>query len=466
MGASNDTNKELKIFNNKSVGGLVIDIGNKPYYPGETIIGNVWVECLKEIEVYGLELKVQMQEGWFFSAGKNSYEEKNIQNLMEMSVNINDSLKFEKEKYYLKPGKYNFPFTLTVPDFINPSFEYIGYASNIHLRYVIYSCLLATKGEKYSLSNINYIIVNAPPKSLDSGLNFSSCVNVHSWLFFEKGTTMLKVAYPNNNYSFGKPIELKIVVDNSRGKLNVNQIKICLYQKISLKNIYRDYTTYENKLIEKIIPLEIPAGKTEVTTQHIPIEYKSLILRYYTSDTSSPYMHLFKDHLDIFKFQPSIESSLFRCEYHIKVSLAFDSIVSYSYRPRVILPLSITHKINLGEISDNSNSKNSNNIESKNIIPSTNINVNMNINSNSNYNSNYNENPHSNNFNQIYINKMSNSLNPNYLNNQNIENNSFNLLNNSNNDINNKNINNNNNFNKKEEMIEDINSYNYPLFTR
>ena len=42
---------------------------------------------------------------------------------------------------------------------------------------------------------------------------------------------------------------------------------------------------------------------------------------------------------------PSVDSLTIKCEYSIKVSVYFNSYVTYSYRPRVILPLSVTHQL-------------------------------------------------------------------------------------------------------------------------
>ena len=40
---------------------------------------------------------------------------------------------------------------------------------------------------------------------------------------------------------------------------------------------------------------------------------------------------------------PTLESSIIKCDYEIQVSLFFDSFVTSGYRPRISLPIIITH---------------------------------------------------------------------------------------------------------------------------
>ena len=40
---------------------------------------------------------------------------------------------------------------------------------------------------------------------------------------------------------------------------------------------------------------------------------------------------------------PTLESSIIKCDYEIQVSLYFDSFVTSGYRPRISLPIIITH---------------------------------------------------------------------------------------------------------------------------
>jgi len=254
MGASG--NKQLKIYNNKEIGQLSVDLNKPDYYPGDVLLGNIWINTNKDIEVYGLEVKLQINERWWYKIDKHEKKVENILNLKEISVDIQNSLEIFGEKYILKKGIYNFPFQLNIPEHMQACFEFIGIQSFVHIRYIAYACLLSQKGDKYCLSNLNYVILKTIPYSLDSPLTYSSCVNVHSWLVFEKGTCIMNVSYPKNNYQFGEKVSLKCSIDNSRCKLKLDYVKFSFIQKINyLNQEEKPERKYENELCYKKVDL-------------------------------------------------------------------------------------------------------------------------------------------------------------------------------------------------------------------
>jgi hypothetical protein len=339
-----DTSKRFKLHDNKSVGNLSISLTEEFYYPNQEVKGTVCIDAFQDILVYGLDLKFFLNEFWKFEQNNSNQTRCNEEIKIEFSINIINTLKPSSngEESYLPKGFYNLPFSFKLPESLQPSFEFRGNSSQIQLRYAIYCCLMATKGEKYCLSNLNYLIIRSPPKALTTPLNISNMTNVHSWIFFNKGLTILAVSYPKNNYKFAEPIELRINICNSRGKLNVEKVKIRVIQKITFRDQKQDHNSYENNIQEKIIPIGVEAGKSNEFSQFVLVSYDKMNSELYQS--SIPYSQFVNNTMNILKFQPSIETDLIKCEYSIKISLYFDSFVSYDYRPRITMPLWISHK--------------------------------------------------------------------------------------------------------------------------
>jgi hypothetical protein len=338
--------RELKIYQNEKVGALSIDLNKEFFFPGENLNGNIWIKLLQDLDVYGCELKLQMQEKWNIKQDKTEICESNFQLISNESVSLQNHLVQKGDSFILPKGEYNIPFNLKIMDFLLPSFEFAG---NLHdsmnLRYVIYCCVLSQRGEKFCLSNLNYVMIRAPPKELNSCLTYTSCLNVRSWFFFQQGTFTLNVSYPMSNYKYGERIFLTCNLDNTRSKLKVLHVKTCLIQKIHFKNLSNTFTCYENELESKKIKVNcIPGTQLNFTTEII-VKNSKLNKNMYKFDLI-PTWQMMKNSEEIFKFQPSISSSLITCEYFAKVSVHFDAVVTYSQRPRVFLPISLTHQVN------------------------------------------------------------------------------------------------------------------------
>jgi len=336
---------KYKLYNNKSVGNLAILLNEEFYFPQEEVKGTICVESLQDIDVYGLDLKFFSAEKWKCEKDGKTQSKNNEETIQDLSINIMPSLKTkeESEEFYLPKGHHNFPFSFKLSDSIYPSFEFKGIDSQISLRYVIYASLKAIKGEKYSLSNLKYVIVRSPPKTLNTPLNISCLSNVRSWWFFDQGLTNLNVSYEKNNYKFADPIELKILIDNTRGNSNVEAVKIRMFQKITFKDQDLEVNCHENIIFENKVSANVDSGKKSEISHFVQFLYEKLNSEIYKLDM--PYTHFEGNSLNVLKFQPSIETNLIKCEYSIKISLYFKSFVSYRYRPRLVVPLWISHKV-------------------------------------------------------------------------------------------------------------------------
>jgi len=291
------------------------------------------------MQIFSLDLKIQQFEHWYFKPDKHSDTSTVRTNLIEMSVNIFDYLSYEGDNYYLNPGEYEFPFKISLPNYLEPSFEFMDACGDVQFRYILYACLVSTD-EKSHLSNINYIVVKKKEHKQSQTQNLQCCKNIFSWGMFDKGTAIFSASLNQNIFHFGEKFKLKYQIDNTRGKLTVKEMKITIMQKITMSWNFEGGLVNESKIFDKSVKLNSPPGDNfEGIFEDGIISNDSVHL----GKKDMPYLHLMTDDFKIFEFQPSINSASVRCEYTIKLTLYFDSFVRFNSRPRIIIPIVIQH---------------------------------------------------------------------------------------------------------------------------
>ena len=95
----------------------------------------------------------------------------------------------------------------------------------------------------------------------------------------------------------------------------------------------------QKRLFQADYPINVQSGAVGNYNYSIPLT-DSQLNEYNYYEVFNPYKNV---NLNI--MMPSVNSTLIKCDYFIKVTGYFSSMVSYSYRPRVVLPLSLTHQV-------------------------------------------------------------------------------------------------------------------------
>ena len=197
------------------------------------------------------------------------------------------------------------------------------------------------------------------------------------------GTTILKVSYEKGNYQINTLVPLNIDIDNTRGKLKVKECKIRVLRTIEfLKSKGPEKYPMEKTINSKVFKSGVlPYNKKNFLFQIQLIDNDLVDFKYIKEDKPYPYIN------DLNILLPTIDSKIIKCDYRIQVSLYFDNFVTSGYRPRVKLPIIISHFI--GEKNNNFNKNNNqhNLIESNNHIYESSLIYDQNfINSNSSNN--------------------------------------------------------------------------------
>ena len=316
---------------------IKIELDKEFYLPGETIQGSIMINCIENIRLNTITISLLHKECWFVQETTEvKYGEKYNKSITQFNIDIKNYIKDFNE--ILVSGNYVFPFKIDLPHDLEPCFEYPYPNRYAYLRY-LFQCELLPK--EINIKSQKYILIKSASNKIPSQKFFSSIINVHKWGFFDGGTTMLKASYDKINYKINDVIPINIDIDNSRGKLKVKNCKIRIIRTIQFNKLRGpekyplEKTIYSNQFNSEVLPF----NKGQFLFQ-IQLKDDDLINLEYLIE-ENPYPNI----RDINLLVPSIDSKILKCFYRIQVSLYFDSFVTSGYRPRVKLPIFVTHFI-------------------------------------------------------------------------------------------------------------------------
>ena len=309
------------------------------YYPGDTFEGKLFMSPDNEVLIEDVEFSLNMMENWFcpYESKKNAYNNKT---LLNFNLNLKQFFPDNKGQFVkLSKIKYNFPFKFTIPNNLNPSFEYPTDKYRVFIRYIL---MAKIQSNDYPGNTSIYILIQGNPIN-NNPLNEVLSIPMKKWGLFDKGNSKLKVSSPTNNFKFNDIIPININVDNSNSKKKLNKFKIYLIRNLVLK----DEISYSDKYInnEKVLRREFKSEvkKNEIKDFEFKLPLKELFSKYYTySDYKQPYTNDNRSSIDLI---PSIYSTIIKCEYFIKVIAYYDEISSKNERPRIILPVYMVHRL-------------------------------------------------------------------------------------------------------------------------
>jgi len=143
----------------------------------------------------------------------------------------------------------------------------------------------------------------------------------------------LIVSYDKNHYYFNEEIGLKICFNNNNSIFNIKYIEIKLIRNIifKLEDNYKDKRMkdiiYNDELFYEKIDMYMKMdskdkNKDNILNKKIKLEEPECLFNKYNID----YLNLgLRDKSKLIFFLPSLDSTLFRCEYLIKIEGIYDS---------------------------------------------------------------------------------------------------------------------------------------------
>ena len=324
---------------------MKIDLDNNIYFPGEIIKGYI-----------------VLKSGNFFTKGViiyTIYEEEKINNGNKYNTECHNSTKiyYSSLKY---PGLVNYslskgiriPFDINLPSYILPSFEFSinNYNKN---NYGYIKNFLQIEIPELKLIKQKFIIIRRPMIKLNSPLTFESERNEKVFGLFNKGSPIIKTSFDKNYYFFNEEIILKINFNNNNSKFRIKYIKIKLIRKVIYKLkenkndnskindlIFSDELFCKSINISKKIDIN-DKNKDIIFEEKIKIKEPENIFNKHSVD----YLNLgLRDKSNLILFLPSFDSSLFKCEYIIKVEGIYDTVFPID-NLIINMPISVYHKI-------------------------------------------------------------------------------------------------------------------------
>jgi len=320
-----------------------IKLKNIIYFPGEIIKGSIY-----------------LTSGNFLEKGviiNSIYGEEKIK---ESNIECNNTLNIYYSSFQY-PGLINYslikgikiPFEINLPLNIIPSFEYSLYSNNKYDRYGYIKYYLKIEIPELDLVCKQFIIIRKAIAKLNSPVKFGNEKNEKYFGLFKKVRPALIVSYDKNYYYFNEEIDLKICFNNNNSTLNIKYIQIKLIRNIvfKLKNNYKDKNIediiYNDELFYEKINMNMKMdskdkNKDIILNFKIKLEEQERIFNKYNID----YLSLgLKDKSKLIFFLPSLDSTLFKCEYLIKIEGIYDS--SFPIQNILInMPISVYHNNN------------------------------------------------------------------------------------------------------------------------
>ena len=357
-----------------------IELQNFIYFPGEIIKGTIFLKSGNFLEkgeiIYSIYREEKLKES-------NNIESNNSINIYYSSLQYPGLI-----NYSLIKG-IHIPFEINLPLHIIPSFEYSLYTNNRHDRYGYIKYYLKIEIPELDLICKQFIVIRKAITKLNSPLKFGNEKDEKYFGLFKKVRPLLIASYDKNHYYFNEEIGLKICFNNNNIDFKIKYIQIKFIRNIifKLKNnikikslediIYNDELFYEkidiymkmdskDKNKDIILNVKIKLEEPERLFNKYNIDYLSLGLR---------------DKSQLLLFMPSLDSTLFKCEYLIKIEGIYDSTLPIQ-NILINMPISVYHKsdeikkenndFNILNLNLNEN-KNNNNVDE--LFPQPNLNI-------------------------------------------------------------------------------------------
>ena len=304
--------------------------------------------------------------------------------------------------FSLNPGSYKFPFQFTLPSNIPPSFEYPFRNRRASLRYIFSAQILSPYAKTVAES---YIWIKARPINIPDQIKHENYVTVKNVGIVSRGKSGIALFTMANNYRINDMLPFTIDIYNEECGVQVKEVKISIKRTVTFVKDGKEYQQ-RTAILRKRYPCL--CDKNAKNSYHYDdIQFRDNELKDIDYDRNlNPYP--FID--DVNLLMPNIRSKFIKCEYSLKATSYFDLSVLGKNRPRVEMPIYITHQLQKEfdyEKSTNQYNGQGQEFAARDFNRGFNANNNQwgNNNNNNNWNNNNNNNWNNNNNNNIDLNK-------------------------------------------------------------
>jgi hypothetical protein len=306
------------------------------YFPNEILKGVIKIYPKSPTKIKDIEMSFMINEDWKYDDSEGNCQNNNNINIFSFNIGVcsflqkpeNTLIDLEKEK------EYCFPFEKQLPDYLLPSFEFVGKYCKAFLRYIFRAKVITENNPEFCNMFLN--IQAIPKENVKDDLNIKSSLRVKKWGLFNKGNTDLKVNYITKNYKITDTIPLEVEIDNTNSKMKVVKTKIYLYRKVTLKNkLFVDYYSLNEKITEK--KNKILVNKKEKKKFNFVLDLNTIK---YDNMNIKDFPYHKKQIKDLL---PSLDGNIITCEYSLLVKIKYEHKIEDT--PQISLPIYIVHKL-------------------------------------------------------------------------------------------------------------------------
>jgi hypothetical protein len=341
MGAQNSQISDQGIKNLNRSEMITIQLKKESYYEGQVVEGVIIFEPKQNVTFSDILIKFHQSEYFVYIVDeKNTITELNSKTFFEKAIGAANYLNMgggPGNMISLNPGTYKFPFQFTLPNNIPPSFEYPFRNRRASLRYTFTAELLSPYAKTLTES---YIWIKARPINIPDQIKHENYVTVKNVGILSRGKSGVAIFTMANNYRINDMIPFTIDIYNEECGVQVKEVKISIKRTVTFVKAGKQYQ-HRTAILRKRYPCVCP--KNTKTSFH----YDDLQLRdnEFKDSDFNPALNPYPFIDDLNLLMPNMRSSLIKCEYSLKATSYFDLSVLGKDRPRVEMPIYITHQL-------------------------------------------------------------------------------------------------------------------------
>jgi len=317
---------------------LTIQFNKESYYEGQKVEGTIILEPKQNLVMNDILIKFKQSEYFVYVVDEtNTISDINSQTFFEKRINAGEYMNMGSEMISLTPGSYKFPFQFTLPKDIPPSFEYPFRNRRASLRYTFSAELLSPYVKSLSET---YMWIKARPINIPSAIKHENYVKVKNVGILSRGQSGVALFTMANNFRINDMLPFTVDIYNEECAIRVTGVKISIKRIVTFMKGGKEYQK-RTAILRKRYPC-ICEKNSKNSFHYDDIQIRDNDLKDIDFNKSlNPYP--FID--DVNLLMPNMKTNLIKCEYSLKATSYFDYSVLEKNRPRVEMPIYITHQL-------------------------------------------------------------------------------------------------------------------------
>ena len=317
---------------------LTIQFKKESYYEGQTVEGTIILEPKTNLVLNDILIKFKQSEYFVYVVDeKNTVSDINSQTFFEKRINAGEYLNMGSQMLSLTPNSYKFPFQFTLPKDIPPSFEYPFRNRRASVRYTFSAEILSPYAKSLSET---YLWIKARPINIPSQIKHENFVKVKNVGIVSRGQSGIAVFTMANNYRINDMLPFTVDIYNEECAVRVKEVKISIKRIVTFRKGGKEYQK-RTAILRKRYPC-ICEKNSKNSFHYDDIQLRDSEFKDVDYNKAlNPYP--FIDDLNL--LMPNIKTNLIKCEYSVKATSYFDLSVFGKDRPRVEMPIYITHQL-------------------------------------------------------------------------------------------------------------------------